>query len=162
MPFHFSTLLIIQMRKGREVNIWCVSSLLLLTQAQHKQEEGPMEDTADPSRARHISKCSDACASIVIVGGMLSQCSSEKAQVQGCSMQVWNKGTMGHTVRICVFVSSSRLAPKDETLTNVNEQGQELFLSFEVRCQSTGSWKVITTQSWIAGEKSIQSMEISG
>jgi hypothetical protein len=77
-------------------------------------------------------------------------------------MQVWIKGTMGHSVRICVFVSNSRLAlKKDETLTNVNEQGQELFLSFKVRRQSTGSWKVITTQSWIAGKKSIQSMEIS-
>jgi hypothetical protein len=146
MPFHFSTLSIIQMKKGREVNIWCVSSLLLLTQAQHRQGEGPMENTADPSRACHISECSDACASIVIVGGMLSQCSSEKAQVKGCSMQVWNKGTMGHSVRICVFISDSRLAPKDENLTNVNKQGQELFLSFEVRRQSTGSWKVITIQ----------------
>ena len=64
------------------------------------------------SRARHISECSDACASIVIVEGMRSLCSSEKAQVQGCSMQVWNKGTMGHSVRIYVFVSNSRLAPK--------------------------------------------------
>ena len=64
------------------------------------------------SRARHISECSDACASIVIVEGMRSLCSSEKAQVQGCSMQVWNKGTMGHSVRICMFVSNSRLAPK--------------------------------------------------
>jgi hypothetical protein len=69
---------------------------------------------------------------------------------------------MGHSVRICVFVSNSRLAPKDETLTNVNEQGWELFLSFEVQHQSTGSWKVITIQLWIAGKKSIQSMEISG
>ena len=41
-----------------------------------------------------------------------SLCSSEKAQVQGCSMQVWNKGTMGHSVRICVLVSNSRLAQK--------------------------------------------------
>jgi hypothetical protein len=162
MPFHFSTLLILQMRKDREVNIWCVSSLLLLTQAQHRQGEGPMEDTADPSKARHISECSDTCASIVIVGGMLSRCSSEKAQVEGCSMQAWNKGTMGHSVRICVFVSNSHLAPKDETLTNVNEQGRELFLSFKVQRQSTGSWKVIIILSWIAGEKSIQSMEMSG
>ncbi len=76
---------------------------------------------------------------------------------------------IGHSVRICVIVSNSRLAPKDETLTNVNEQGQELFLqgqelflSFEVQRQSTGSWKAITIQSWIAGKKSIQSMEISG
>ncbi len=51
--------------------------------------------------------------------------------MEGCSMQVWNKRTMGHSVRICV-VSNSRLAPKDETLTNVNEQGQELFLPFKV------------------------------
>jgi hypothetical protein len=91
-----------------------------------------MEDTADSSKARHISECSNAFASIVIVGGMLSQCYLEKAQVEGWSMQVWNKGTMGHSVRICVFVSNSRLAPKDETLTNVNEQGRDFFLSFEV------------------------------
>jgi hypothetical protein len=139
-----------------------VSSLLLLTQAQHRQGEEPMDNTADRSKTRHINECSDACASIVIVGGMLSGCSSEKAQVEGCSMRVWNRGTMEHSVRICVFVSNSRLAPKDETLTNVNAQGRELFLSFKVRRQSTGSWKVITIQSWIAGNKSIQSMEISG
>jgi hypothetical protein len=150
------------MRKGKKVNTWCVSSLLLLTQAQHRQGEEPMDNTADPSKTRHINECSDACASIVIVGGMLSRCSLEKAQVEGCSMRVWNRGTMGHSVRICVFVSNSRLVPKDETLTNVNEQGRELFLSFELRRQSTGSWKVITIQLWIAGKKPIQSMEISG
>jgi hypothetical protein len=160
MSFHFSTLLIIQIKKGRKVNTWCVSSLLLLMQAQHRQGGKPMDDMADPSKTCHINECSDACASIVIVGGMLSQCSSEKAQVEGCSMQ--NRGTMGHSMRICVFVSNSRLLPKDETLTNVNGQGREPFLSFEVQCQSTGSWKAITIQSWIAGKKSIQSIEISG
>jgi hypothetical protein len=71
-----------------------------------------MDDTADPGKICHIKKCSDACASIVIVGGMFSQCSSVKAQVEECSMQVWNRGTMGHSVRICVFVSNSRLLPK--------------------------------------------------
>jgi hypothetical protein len=50
-----------------------------------------MEDTTDPSKALHINECSDACASIVIVGGILSRCSFEKVQVEGCSMQVWNK-----------------------------------------------------------------------
>jgi hypothetical protein len=127
MSFHFSTLSIIQIRKGRKVNTWCVSSLLLLTQAQHRQGEVPMDNTADPSKTGHINECSDACASIVIVGGMLSQCSLEKAQVEGSSMRVWNRGTMGHSWRICVFVSNSRLVPKDETLTNVNAQGRELF-----------------------------------
>jgi hypothetical protein len=118
---------IIQMKKGRKVNTWCVSSLLLLMQAQHRQGGKPMDDTVDPSKTRHINECSDACASIVIVGGMLSRCSSEKAQVEGCSMQVWHRGTMGHSVRICVFVSNSHLPPKDETLKNVNGQGRELF-----------------------------------
>jgi hypothetical protein len=71
-----------------------------------------MDNTADPSKTPHINECSNACASIVIVGGMLSLCSSEKAQVEECSMQVWNRGTMGHSVTICVFVSNSRLLPK--------------------------------------------------
>ena len=127
MSFHFSTWLIIRMRKDRKVNTWCVSCLLLLTRAQHRQGDEPMDDMADPGKTRLIKKCSDACASIVIVGGMLSRCSSEKAQVEGCSMRVWNRGTMGHSVRICVFVSNSHLAPKDEILTNVNAHGRELF-----------------------------------
>jgi hypothetical protein len=77
-------------------------------------------------------------------------------------MGVWNRGTMGHSVRFCVFVSDTNLLLKDDSLTNVNAQGRDYFLSFKVRCQSTGSWKVITIQSWIAGKKSIQSMETSG
>jgi hypothetical protein len=121
-----------------------------------------MDDTADPSKTRPINECSDACVSIVIVEGMLSQCSSEKAQVEECFMQVWNRETMGHSVRICVFASNLHLGPVCETLTNVNAQGRGLFLSFKVQPQSTGSWKVITIQSWIAGKRSIQSMEISG
>jgi hypothetical protein len=105
-----------------------------------------MENTVDPSRTRHINECLDACASIVRVGGMLSRCALEKEQEEGCSMRVWNRGTMGHSMRCCVFVSDTNLQPKDDSLTNVNAQGRELFLSFEVRRQSTGSWKVITIQ----------------
>jgi hypothetical protein len=162
MSFHFITWSIIRMRKDRKVNIWCVSCLPLLTWAQHRQGEEPMDDTANPSKTRLINECSDACASIVIVGGMLSQCSLEKAQVEGCFMRVWNRETVGHSVKICVFVSNLHLAPESETLRNVNAQGRGLFLSFEVQPHSTGSWKVITIQSWIAGKKSIQSTEISG
>jgi hypothetical protein len=87
-----------------------------------------MDNTADPSKTCLINECSDACASIVIVGGMLSQCFLEKAQVEGYFMRVWNRETMGHSVRICVFVSNMCLAPKSETLMNVNAQGQGIFV----------------------------------
>jgi hypothetical protein len=98
----------------RQKGEYMVCVILAITNAGTAQTSGgePMDDTADPSKTRHIIKCFDACASIVIVGGLLSQCSLEKAQVEGCSTQVWNRRTMGHSVRICVFVSNSPLPPK--------------------------------------------------
>jgi hypothetical protein len=75
------------------------------------------------------------------------------------SMEQRDNGTFSEILCVCF---DTNLPPKDDSLTNVNAQGRELFLSFKVQRQSTGSWKVITIQSWIAGKKSIQSMETSG
>ena len=63
----------------------------------------------DPNKPCHTSECSDASASIAIVGGILSQCSSGRGKEIGCSKQVLKIGTMGLSVRICVFVSNARL-----------------------------------------------------
>ncbi len=82
----------------------------------------------DPSKPCHTSECSGANASIAIVGGILSQCFSGRGKEIGCSKRVLKIGTMGLSVRICVFVSNARLLQTRKSNKKCNaKKGLELF-----------------------------------